>query len=95
METRYTSDSQDMANIGRDYHSHLQSICQSVSEKDQNDKIRAAVELIKTEVTHEQARILGQLLSRDDVQQALKLSANNKTPGLNGIPYEVYKIIDA
>lgn len=67
METRYTSDSQDMANIGRDYHSHLQSICQSVSEKDRNDKIRAAVESIKTEVTHEQARILGQLLSRDDV----------------------------
>lgn len=38
---------------------------------------------------------MGHLLSREDIQEALELSANNKAPGPNGIPYEVFKIINA
>lgn len=47
------------------------------------------------EVSPELAESLGCLLSREDIQEALELSANNKAPGPNGIPYEVFKIINA
>ncbi len=53
------------------------------------------MESIRTEVSPELVRSLGQLLSRDDVQEALELSANNKASGPNGILYEVFKIINA
>ncbi|KAK0500302.1 hypothetical protein EDD18DRAFT_1068941 [Armillaria luteobubalina] len=94
-ETRYTTDSQEMANIGRDYHDQLQGLRWPVSIAERTDRIKAAMECIKSEVPPDLLRIFEDLLSREDVQEALELSANNKAPGLNGIPYEVFKIINS
>ncbi|KAJ7861560.1 hypothetical protein B0H14DRAFT_2296401, partial [Mycena olivaceomarginata] len=33
-------------------------------------------------------------MSAEDVRDALKLSNNGKTPGMDGITYEFYKILD-
>jgi hypothetical protein len=41
-----------------------------------------------------QVRDLSNKLTREDIQEALKLSANGKAPGLNGFTYEFWKILD-
>ncbi len=46
METSYTSDSQEMADIGRNYHDHLQSARQPTSRENRNEKIKTATESI-------------------------------------------------
>ncbi len=60
-----------------------------------DSKIKEAVDAIKTEVTDKQEHDLSSLLTRDDVDEALKLSANGKATGLQGIPYEAIKIVNA
>ncbi|KAJ7038822.1 hypothetical protein C8F04DRAFT_875067, partial [Mycena alexandri] len=50
---------------------------------------------ISRTVSPEQNELLRQKLSREDVEHALCLSANSKAPGLNGIPYEVWKALDS
>ncbi len=91
----YTTDSQKMMDITRDHHDNLQGAEQPADVTEREARIKKAVESISTRLTPEQIEVLSQILTREDIQEALKLSVNNKAPGPNSIPYEVYKIIDS
>lgn len=49
---------------------------------------------VKKEPSEEQRQDLSTLLTDEDIEQALRLSANYKAPGLNGIRYEIWKVIN-
>ncbi|KAJ7817978.1 hypothetical protein B0H14DRAFT_2373583 [Mycena olivaceomarginata] len=84
-----------MAQMARDYHN-------SVQNKDLSDEYARTM---ATEITLEQCKVhLSETqfndmesdkdLETEDIGEALKLSNGGKAPGLDGLPYEFYKILD-
>ncbi|KAJ7869324.1 hypothetical protein B0H14DRAFT_2346080 [Mycena olivaceomarginata] len=80
-----------MAQMARDYHN-------SIQERDCPDEYGRimATELVleKCNVCLSEFNVMENDLSTDDVAEALKLSNNGKAPGVDGIPYEFYKMLD-
>jgi hypothetical protein len=82
-----------MAQMARDYRN-------SVQEKDCPDEYGR---MMATEITLEQCNVrlsqseyneMEEDLFTEDTADALKLSNNGKSPGIDGIPYEFYKLLD-
>ncbi|KAJ7791613.1 hypothetical protein B0H14DRAFT_2314336, partial [Mycena olivaceomarginata] len=82
-----------MAEMARDYHSSIQN-------KDLPDEY---ARMMATEITLEKCgahlsetefQEMDKELTVDDVQEALKLSNNGRAPGVDGIPYEFYKMLE-
>jgi exonuclease III len=92
---QYETNSQKMANMARTYHNKLQSERPDSSEEEREEKIQAVLGRTAKKVTEEQAEKLKTRLTNEDVRQALRLSANFKAPGLNGITYELWKTLEA
>ncbi|KAK6972174.1 Endonuclease/exonuclease/phosphatase [Favolaschia claudopus] len=90
----YEKNSKEMASLARDYHDNLQSVRPEVPPEVREEKIRTVIGRTARKITEEQKEILQRRLTYEDVQRALKMSANNKAPGLDGIPYEVWRILD-
>ncbi|KAJ3753201.1 hypothetical protein EV360DRAFT_19277, partial [Lentinula raphanica] len=83
-----------MAEMMRDYHAKIQT---NEQEPDAEARTQAVVEVLNRvtiQTPEECQEVLGARLAYDDVANALFLSANGKAPGLDGIPYEVYKAIN-
>ncbi|KAJ7581352.1 Endonuclease/exonuclease/phosphatase, partial [Mycena floridula] len=91
----YTNSSQEMANLARNYHEDLQNERRVIEEETRNTAITKVLDRVLRTVMEEQRADLKKLLTEDDVREALKLSANNKAPGLDGILYELWRILDA
>uniref|UniRef100_A0A0W0G0A5 Reverse transcriptase domain-containing protein n=1 Tax=Moniliophthora roreri TaxID=221103 RepID=A0A0W0G0A5_MONRR len=92
----YIQHSQGMADLARDYHNNIQFQDRGVLPRAQwvmqTEKV---LNHIKTRVDDENYAALQVCLSRDKVIEALCLSANGKAPGLDGIPYEVWKALQS
>ncbi|KAJ7900681.1 hypothetical protein B0H14DRAFT_2330907 [Mycena olivaceomarginata] len=82
-----------MAQMARDYHN-------SIQEKDVGDEYGR---VMATEITLEKCDVhlseaeykeMDKELYIEDLEGALKLSHNGKAPGIDGLPYEFYKILD-
>jgi hypothetical protein len=82
-----------MMNMARNYHN-------SIQEKDLPDEYGR---IMATEITLEKCNVhlsenefkeMDKALNAQDVGEALRLSNNGKAPGMDGIPYEFYKILD-
>ena len=91
----YEKSSKKMANLARDYHEQLQQDNTELSEMEREEAINTVLEVINIRITETDQSNLARKLSNTDIQDALKLSANGKAPGINGITYEVWKFLDA
>ncbi|KAJ3831090.1 hypothetical protein F5878DRAFT_505542, partial [Lentinula raphanica] len=84
-----------MADMMRTHHEQIQGDETDTNEHERETAIAEALERIDTHITEEANESLNQKLTDEDVREALKLSANHKAPGLNGISYEIWKTINA
>ncbi|KAF5377136.1 hypothetical protein D9757_001831 [Collybiopsis confluens] len=89
----YERDSERMAELAGKYHRALQYADIPPEEPERKNHILATLEPIKQCLSEEQEELMAREITTNDVRQALKLSKNNSAPGLDGIPYEVYKSI--
>jgi hypothetical protein len=91
----YKTNSKKMATMAKNYHDRVQSDRKNTPADVREETIKKVLERTKTRTTEAQSEMLRAKLTIADVQKALKLSSNGKAPGLDGITYEVWKIIDA
>jgi exonuclease III len=87
-------DSMRMAYIARDYHENLQRDGIKEGEEIESErelKIQHALSLIDTSPTNEQKEALGDLMTTDEVEEALKAAENGSSAGLDGITFEIWK----
>ncbi|KAJ7108520.1 Endonuclease/exonuclease/phosphatase, partial [Mycena epipterygia] len=91
----YEMDSKRMATMARNHHNKIQSERTNTPAEIRQNKIETVLNRTKTKTTEAQNEILRARLTLSNVREALKLSANNKAPGLDGITYEVWKTLDA
>jgi hypothetical protein len=91
---KYETNSKRMATMACDYHDKIQSERTRVLPQVREEKIRTVLNRITRKVKPEQAESLKNKLTLEDIQYALRKSANSKAPGLDGIVYEVWKILD-
>ncbi|KAJ7098801.1 Endonuclease/exonuclease/phosphatase, partial [Mycena belliarum] len=95
IEAQYETDSRRMATIARNYHNSIQKQRRDTPPDIRDPTIEVVLQRVVRKTTPAQADDLKRQLTRADVELSLKLSANNKAPGLNGIPYEVWRILDS
>ncbi|KAJ3925241.1 MAG: hypothetical protein NXY57DRAFT_907330 [Lentinula lateritia] len=84
-----------MAKMMKNHHENLQNDEVPIDEIQREATIGKILGNIHIHLSEESAEELGQILDETDVQEALKLSANYKAPGINGITYEIWKLIHA
>jgi hypothetical protein len=90
----YESNSKKMATMARNYHSKIQNDRREMAPDIRHHTIEVVLSRTARKANNDQVIDLSKKLMREDVQEALKLSANGKAPGLNGFTYEFWKILD-
>lgn len=78
----------------RDYHEKLQWDNIESDEIEREQTIKNALEIITARISEFDYENLAAKLSTSNIQDALKLSAMGKAPGINGITYEVWKYLN-
>ncbi|KAJ7667711.1 Endonuclease/exonuclease/phosphatase, partial [Mycena polygramma] len=91
----YETRSAEMATMARNYHNKIQFEGRNTAADEREAKIQTVLGRTARTTTDEQKEELKRKLTRLDVKNALKLSANKKAPGLDGITYEVWKVLDS
>jgi hypothetical protein len=91
----YETNSKNMANIARNYHNKIQKDREDILPDVREPIIEMVLGRMARKATLEQIEDLQKKLTRDNVIESLKLSANDKAPGDDGIQYEIWKIIDS
>jgi ribonuclease HI/exonuclease III len=92
----YEKCSWKMADMAREYHDKLQddTLEQSrVLEDERREVIEDAVRKLDPKLDNEEVQFMEQLLTEEQVLEALKLSDNGKAAGLDGTIYELYKTL--
>ncbi|KAJ3847426.1 hypothetical protein EV368DRAFT_3503, partial [Lentinula lateritia] len=84
-----------MVDMMKKYHESLQKDHQPPNENVRRQATYEILNNIKTKVSDQHKHELAKKLTLVDVNEALKLSANYKTPGLDGICYEIWKLLQA
>lgn len=94
-EQGYETHSQHMADMIKDYHAAVQSDEMPSSELARTEATRESLEIVSVKISAIHYTAMKNKLTDDNVQEALKLSANYTASGLNGISYEIWKILHA
>jgi ribonuclease HI len=82
-----------MAKMARDYHEALLSVDRDpLAEVDTNEFNRVTRNM-KTTLDEGMKDRMGKEITSGDIEAALKESANEKAPGLDGIPTEMWKLL--
>lgn len=89
----YEQDSQKMVELARNYHNDLQKDENPAPRDIREEKIQEVLGNLKSQTTAEQKRILETKLSESDIVQALRACENFKAPGLDRVPYELWKVL--
>jgi hypothetical protein len=82
-----------MAQMARDYH-------EAIQEKDLPDEYgrilatEVVLEKCKVHLSEDEYHQLDKDLTENDIREALKLSKTGKSPGLDGLPYEFFRMLD-
>ncbi|KAJ7244520.1 hypothetical protein C8J57DRAFT_1082995 [Mycena rebaudengoi] len=92
---QYETNSQKMADMARSYHNKIQSERTDTPADVREEKIETVLGRTARKATPEQKEELRKKLTIEDVINALKMSANLKAPGLDGIACEVWKTLHA
>ncbi|KAJ3968099.1 hypothetical protein EV361DRAFT_806164, partial [Lentinula raphanica] len=93
--TVYETHSQRMANMMRDHHSKIQQDDVTPDPEMREQATQNVLDRIECKIEDGHAHALSTHLTDNDVKEALRLSANHKAPGLNGISYEIWKTVNA
>ena len=91
-EISYTSNSQEMANEMATYHQNIQAHDIDPPGPTRNDTIKEMLINIPCLNTKDNLSLDNEL-SYAEIEHAIKCSPNDKAPGLNGIPTEIYKFL--
>ncbi|KAI0737438.1 Endonuclease/exonuclease/phosphatase, partial [Daedaleopsis nitida] len=85
-----------MCEIAKSHHMNLQG--DGSDDLESCERVRAteeALAAIKKKLTNEQADDMGKDILYDECERALRFSKNDSAPGIDGIPYEVWKTLEA
>ncbi|KAL1744251.1 hypothetical protein HDZ31DRAFT_27602, partial [Schizophyllum fasciatum] len=87
-----------MAEMARQYHLHLQDDGPGESNWNLPDQreadIQTALDAFDARVLEEEVEELEEGIDRDEVERALQFAKNKSAPGIDGIPYEFWKIVN-
>lgn len=95
-EDRFTKRSDEMVEIARSYHDNLQSNDISNDNDDIASRemaIEKTLEYVTDKLDSDEKKILAKDINQLEVNMALASASNGKSPGLDGIPYELWKIL--
>ncbi|KAF5325465.1 hypothetical protein D9619_009740 [Psilocybe cf. subviscida] len=91
----YEKDSSKMAELAREYHKSLQEDGAEIHISPARQlHINEALGTVTKRVNEEQVELLEAKIGLHEVVNALEASGNAKSPGLDGITYEVYKSLN-
>ncbi|KAF8053963.1 Endonuclease/exonuclease/phosphatase [Lyophyllum atratum] len=93
-EPQYEKDSNKMAEMGRSYHDTLQKQGQPLDADSRQEKVESVLAGISATTTDAQKQMLNALVSREEVEEALRQSKNGTAAGLDGITYEFWKTLN-
>jgi exonuclease III len=93
-ENPYENSSDKMAELARDYHENLQRDgALDNNPLAREESFRGPLKSIAARATLVQRDTLKARVSKDEVEAALKASSNDKAAGLDGVTYELWKLI--
>ncbi|KAJ3002608.1 hypothetical protein NUW54_g5756 [Trametes sanguinea] len=95
-DVRYETDSVKMAEMARNYHDRVQMDEEDVPPPEEREVcIRTALESLDVAISTEQADEMAAEITYEECEIALKFSKSGTAPGLDGIPYELWKTLHA
>ena len=92
----YETKSKNMAELARNYHHHLLQAGLNTPPEERENIIMDVLNAVLPEDTLPNANkaTMGNQLSEQEVLEALKSSKNGTSTGVNGLPYELWKILN-
>lgn len=90
---RYVKSSPEMAELARNYHSDLQNQGSELDAELREECTSKVLGALKTKLTDDQMESLGELITQEQVEIALQKGQNQKSAGLDGVTYELWKRI--
>jgi hypothetical protein len=93
---KYETKSKNMAELARNYHNHLlqAGLNTPLDERENIISEVLATVLPKDTLLNTESISMGNRLSEQEVLEALKLSKNEISTGVNGLPYELWKVLN-
>ncbi|KAJ3568915.1 hypothetical protein NP233_g5392 [Leucocoprinus birnbaumii] len=93
-ENNYTRDTFRMVEIAKNHHESLQRDgLENDEEETQNRETREVLQNCNARVPEEVQEKLSERLSSEEVQTAIESLPNSKSPGMDGLPVEVWKAL--
>lgn len=91
----YAMRSDEMAGVARDYYEQLQTdnAYPDMPQERRQEIIEEVVRHLNMEVPVDQREVLAELLTDDDILEALKSAALGKAAGMDGMIYELWKTL--
>ncbi|KAJ3999732.1 Endonuclease/exonuclease/phosphatase [Lentinula boryana] len=90
----YEKNSSKMAELAKEYHNNLQQLgIDDNRSLERNHAINDTLDEIKTAINNEQQEQLKGKFNPPEIREAVRLTKNNSAPGLDGVPYELFKTI--
>ena len=89
-----TYNSQKMTQIAATYHNNLQFEGQDPRNIENSAKLNASLNNLKMKLSDENKSKLREKITEEEVRYAIKKTNNEKAPGLDGIPIELWKSMD-
>jgi hypothetical protein len=80
-----------MAEIARNYHDSLQQKGLPSEDIQTEASEHVVLGVIKTQLPAEERSLLEQTLTKQNIEEVLKLLPNGKATGIDGLPYEFWK----
>lgn len=95
-EAQYETRSDKMAELARENHKGLQTADIHPEETEREEAIAKTLERIKEEskISDQERAFLADKVTEDQVKTALRQSASGTAPGIVGITYEFWKLLD-
>jgi len=89
-----TRDSVKMTNITAKYHENLQSDEHNPRDPPNRQHLDEILGQLKTRLSDKNKTELAKTITEDQVREAIKKTSNEKAPGMDGIPIELWKKMD-
>ncbi|RDB23311.1 Transposon TX1 uncharacterized protein [Hypsizygus marmoreus] len=85
--------SNEMAELAREYHEGLQKEGQNADPEERAKCIEEVMEYVTAPASNREKARMAEYIKKEEVIAALQASTNGKAAGIDGIPYELWKIM--